>query len=113
MGKNIAWTNEENDLVIAAYFEFLDRSSNEKINKNEFYRTVSAALGTRTDKDVMVKMQNVSYVLETMDHPIIEGLKPRGGGGADNAQGALHRQVNMAVKERRDAARGLHLRLVS
>ncbi len=75
---SVAWTETENDVAIAAYFDLLVRTFNgERVNKAALYREVARRLGhNRNTKSVERKFQNYSFVLQRMGAGYVPGLKP-------------------------------------
>ncbi len=75
----MAWSETENDVAIAAYFNLLVAVFNgESVNKKAVYRRVSSVLGNRRNAgSVERKFQNYSYVLARMGLPYTPGLKPQ------------------------------------
>ncbi|AEV34870.1 hypothetical protein PSE_0358 [Pseudovibrio sp. FO-BEG1] len=75
MGVN-DWTDEENDLLVADYFEMLKlelqgRSFNKAARRRELARSIP-----RSEKSIEFKQQNVSAVLDARKHPWVTGLRP-------------------------------------
>lgn len=71
------WTDWQNDLVVAEYFEIARiQSANEPINKAQRYRDLGAIIG-RTPGSVSQKLSNVSAVLDGLEMAWTRGLKPR------------------------------------
>ncbi len=74
---NRAWTDYENDLIVADYFAMLaDDISGRRYNKAEHRRRLLPALNNRTEGSVEFKHQNISAVLKGLGEVWIEGYKP-------------------------------------
>lgn len=83
-----AWTPEEIQPTIAAYFDMVAKElAQEKVVKAHVYCTLEEE-GQRTSKSYEFKMQNSSAVLALNDLPFLRGLLP-----AKNFQRALEPQV--------------------
>ena len=71
------WTDEEVDVVVAAYLALLGRElKGERPNKAEVIRGLSAILSARNSGSIERKLQNISAVLDEQQHPWVEGYKP-------------------------------------
>lgn len=85
MRTNTAWSDEEIQTAIAAYFELLDAQQKLKsINKAAIYRELSAIHPARSAKSFEFKFQNISAILYEEKLPYADGLRPMG-----NYQAAL------------------------
>jgi len=83
-----AWTPEEIQPTIEAYFDMVVKALNEeKVVKAHVYRSLEEE-GIRTAKSYEFKMQNISAVLALNDLPFLRGLVP-----AKNFQRSLEPQV--------------------
>ncbi len=70
------WTDEENDLLVADYFEMLKLElQGEPFNKAARRRKLAHSL-PRSEKSIEFKQQNVSAVLDAIKHPWVSGLRP-------------------------------------
>jgi hypothetical protein len=73
---NGAWTDEENDLIVADYFAMLaDDMAGRSYNKAEHNRDLQARIG-RSRTSIEYKHQNVSAVLKGLGEDWILGYKP-------------------------------------
>ncbi|MGC1503996.1 MAG: DUF3883 domain-containing protein [Sulfitobacter sp.] len=80
-----AWTDAENDLIVADYFAMLaDDVAGRPYNKAEHRRQLLPRLNNRSDGSVEFKHQNISAVLKGLGEVWITGYKP-----AFNFQGSL------------------------
>jgi hypothetical protein len=80
-----AWTDAENDLIVADYFAMLaDDVAGRPYNKAEHRRQLLPRLNDRSDGSVEFKHQNISAVLKGLGEVWITGYKP-----AFNFQGSL------------------------
>jgi len=71
-----AWTDAENDLIVADYFAMLaDDTARRPYNKAEHNRDLQAATG-RSRTSIEYKHQNISAVLVGMGEEWIAGYKP-------------------------------------
>jgi hypothetical protein len=78
------WSSAEIDLVVADYFSMLqDELTGRAVNKAARNRALRELVG-RSRGSIEFKHQNISAVLDALDHPWIRGYKPRA-----NFQGAL------------------------
>ncbi len=78
------WSDAENDLLVACYFEMLRAELiGQRYNKAAFRKRIEAEIG-RSKGSVEFKNQNVSAVLVGMGQPWIDGYKP-----ASQFQGSL------------------------
>lgn len=74
---NRAWSDEENDLIVADYFAMLaDDISRQRYNKAEHRRTLLPLLKDRSEGSVEFKHQNISAVLKGLGEDWIPGYKP-------------------------------------
>ncbi len=81
---NGAWTDEENDLIVADYFAMLAKDvAGHPYNKSERNRQLQARID-RSRTSIEFKHQNISAVLKGLGEEWIPGYKP-----AFNFQGAL------------------------
>lgn len=72
-----AWTDEENDLIVADYFAMLaDDVSGRSYSKTEHRRALVPLLNERSDGSVEFKHQNISAVLKGLGEDWIPGYKP-------------------------------------
>lgn len=92
-----AWTNAENTLTVATYFEMLRTElSGGQINKAQNNRYLQAAIG-RSRGSVEFKHANISAVLHQMKAFYIEGYKPRA-----NVQSSLRMEVERQLTADRE-----------
>lgn len=71
-----AWTDKENDLIVADYFAMLEEDvSGRRYNKAEHNRYLQGLLG-RTRTSIEYKHQNISAVLMGLGEDWIAGYKP-------------------------------------
>lgn len=74
---NGAWTDQENDLIVADYFAMLaDDVSGRPYNKAEHRRGLMPLLNDRSEGSVEFKHQNISAVLKGLGEDWIPGYKP-------------------------------------
>lgn len=86
--RNPSWSDEENDLTVAAYFDMLSKEiAGEAFNKAACRRALLEKVD-RPEKAIEFKHQNISAVLLGMGHPLIDGYKP-----ASNYQSSLEDSV--------------------
>jgi len=72
-----AWTDEENDLIVADYFAMLINDvSGEPYNKADHRRPLVPRLRNRSEGSVEFKHQNISAVLKGLGEDWIMGYKP-------------------------------------
>lgn len=72
-----AWTDLENDLIVADYFAMLSKDlAEEPYNKSEHRRLLKPHLQNRTDGSIEFKHQNISAVLKGLGETWISGYKP-------------------------------------
>lgn len=72
-----AWTDAENDLIVADYFAMLaDDVAGRPYNKAEHRRQLLPRLNDRSDGSVEFKHQNISAVLKGLGEVWITGYKP-------------------------------------
>ena len=72
-----AWTDQENDLIVADYFAMLaDDVSGHPYNKAEHRRGLLSLLNERSGGSVEFKHQNISAVLKGLGEDWIPGYKP-------------------------------------
>lgn len=71
------WTDWQNDMVVAEYFE-IDRiqRSGGTVIKTHRYRDLGSVIG-REEGGIENKLQNISAVLRSLDMDFAQGLKPR------------------------------------
>ncbi len=82
-----AWTTEEIQPTIEAYFDMVSKElAEQKVVKAHVYRNLEED-GERSAKSYEFKMQNISAVLALNDLPFLRGLLP-----AKNFQRALSRK---------------------
>lgn len=75
--KQLAWSDHENDLIVADYFDILDAELHgERPSKARHRRALLPLLSNRTIGSVEFKHQNISAVLLGLGQPWIEGYKP-------------------------------------
>ncbi|WPB84966.1 DUF3883 domain-containing protein [Sediminicoccus rosea] len=71
------WTDEENDLIVAAYFAMLAAdASRTPYNKASYRRALLPRLNTRSEGSIEFKHQNISAVLKGLGEAWIPGYKP-------------------------------------
>ncbi|MTH96389.1 DUF3883 domain-containing protein [Roseibium sp. RKSG952] len=74
---NGPWTDSENDLIVADYFEMLaDDIAGRRYSKAEHRRTLLPILNDRSEGSVEFKHQNISAVLKGLGEDWIPGYKP-------------------------------------
>ncbi|WP_317057571.1 DUF3883 domain-containing protein [Roseovarius rhodophyticola] len=74
---NQAWTDAENDLIVADYFAMLANDvAGGPYNKTEHRRQLLPRLNDRSDGSVEFKHQNISAVLKGLGEVWITGYKP-------------------------------------
>lgn len=74
---NGAWTDKENDLIVADYFAMLaDDISERPYNKAEHRRALLPRLNNRSEGSIEFKHQNISAVLKGLGEDWIPGYKP-------------------------------------
>jgi len=74
---NGAWTDTENDLIVADYFAMLaDDIAGRPYNKAEHRRALRLRLNDRSDGSIEFKHQNISAVLKGLGEDWIPGYKP-------------------------------------
>lgn len=89
MKRNTAWSDEEIQTAITAYFELLEAQKKLKpTNKVAIYRELSAIHPARSAKSFEFKFQNISAVLYEEKLSYADGLRPMG-----NYQAALKTSV--------------------
>lgn len=72
-----AWTDEENDLIVADYFAMLAKDlAGRPYNKAQHRRHLMPLLQSRTEGSIEFKHQNISAVLMGMGEDVISGYKP-------------------------------------
>ena len=100
---NGAWTDQENDLIVADYFAMLaDDLSGAPPNKAASYRTLAERID-RSKKAIEYKHQNISAVLKGLGETWLTGLAP-----AFNYQSSLEDAVQRWLKSHPDWA-SVHL----
>jgi hypothetical protein len=84
------WSNVEVRLIVADYFEMLEKELLGKdYSKSEHRTSLKPQLSGRSDGSIEFKHANISAVLAGQGLPYIEGYKPRG-----NYQGLLAQEVD-------------------
>ena len=79
------WMDGENDLIAADYFAMLDKQlRGEPLNKAEHNRNLQRLIPARNHKAIEYKHQNISFVLEALGLPRLDGYRP-----ARNIQSSL------------------------
>jgi hypothetical protein len=74
---NGAWTDRENDLIVADYFAMLtDDIAGRHYNKAEHRRALQPRLNDRSEGSIEFKHQNISAVLKGLGEDWIPGYKP-------------------------------------
>lgn len=74
-----AWSVEEVEATVRAYFEMLQKElRGEPFNKAEYNRSLERMLQGRSKQAIEFKHANISAVLVELRHPWINGYKPRG-----------------------------------
>ena len=64
---NKAWTDKENDLIVAYYFAILAKDISERpYNKAEHRRALLPRLNDRSEGSIEFKHQNISAVLKSL-----------------------------------------------
>ena len=72
-----AWTDAENDLIVADYFAMLaDDIAGHRYNKAEHRRALLPLLNDRSEGSIEFKHQNISAVLKGLGEDWIPGYKP-------------------------------------
>ena len=72
-----AWTDEENDLIVADYFAMLANDiARRPYNKAEHRRGLVSLLGNRSEGSIEFKHQNIRAVLKGLGEDWIPGYKP-------------------------------------
>jgi hypothetical protein len=72
------WSQTENTLIVADYFEMLWAELQDlPYSKTEHRRKLTEKLNERSDGSIEFKHQNISAVLVSMGLPYIDGYKPR------------------------------------
>lgn len=75
--KHSDWSDSENDLIVADYFEMLIAElSGRKYNKSAQRRALLPQLKNRSEGSVEFKHQNISAVLASLGEVWIDGYKP-------------------------------------
>jgi 5-methylcytosine-specific restriction protein A len=79
------WTSAELDTSVKVYLQMLSKEKGGVPYKKSEYRKqlLAGALNGRTAGSFEYRMQNISYVLDTLDHPYIKGYKPARNVGAN------------------------------
>jgi len=88
MKRKTAWSDEEIQTAITAYFELLESQQLKPTNKSAIYRELSALHPERSAKSFEFKFQNISAVLYEEKLTYADGLRPMG-----NYQAALKTSV--------------------
>jgi len=74
---NGAWTDEENDMIVADYFAMLAEDiTNQHYNKTEHRRRLQPTLNNRSETSIEYKHRNISAVLKGLGEDWILGYKP-------------------------------------
>lgn len=74
---NKAWTDKENDLIVADYFAMLINDvASVPYNKAEHRRSLIQFLNDRSEGSIEFKHQNISAVLKALGESWITGYKP-------------------------------------
>ena len=74
MATRVEWTDEQNRIIVEAYFQMLHlQHAGEPCVKAHYIRWVEEQTG-RTSVDW--EFQNISFLLQEIGHPIITGYKP-------------------------------------
>src|SRR5437868_4357748 len=100
------WTDDELRAAVAAYREMMrDDARGAEYSKSEVRRQLqSGPLADRSDGSIEYRMQNVSHVLHSMNHPWLRGYPPArnvGDGIAGKLRAILSEQNERAVVEPR------------
>lgn len=75
---SIDWSDEENDLIVADYFDMLRLElAGASFNKAERNRMLQSRLVTRSRGSIEFKHQNVTAAMIGLNQPWIEGYKPK------------------------------------
>ncbi|MFD1193803.1 DUF3883 domain-containing protein [Seohaeicola saemankumensis] len=92
--RNTEWTDQENDLIVADYFEMLlEEVSGRAYNKAAHRRALLPKLENKSNGSVEFKHQNISAVLHRLGLPWLKGYKPR-----HNFQGSLVEAVERWIR---------------
>ncbi len=87
------WQDEELELIVADYFDMLQRElEGQPFNKSEHRRMLQAQL-ERSDGSIEFKRRNISAVMEILGLPFIEGYVP-----AENYQASLFKVVEARLE---------------
>ena len=88
MAKRVDWTDEQNRIIVDAYFQMLHlQQRGEPYVKAQYKRWVEEQTG-RTSIDR--KFQNISFLLREMGHPIVTGYKPQ----PNTQRGTLYQAIS-------------------
>lgn len=88
------WSDDENDIVIAAYFQMLTwERIGRPFVKADVVRSVEKQLSNRSYGSIEFKFQNISAVLNDAGYDFIDGYKPLA-----NYQDALSQRVLKRVE---------------
>ena len=99
------WTDDENDLTAADYFAMLGKQlRGESFSKAEHNRNLQQLIPARSHKAIEYKHQNISFVLEALDLPRLDGYSP-----AKNIQSRLVEAVLRQLPEHGELAERLVL----
>ncbi|MCY3813536.1 MAG: DUF3883 domain-containing protein [Gammaproteobacteria bacterium] len=91
------WTDEENALVVADYFEMLEAQDDGRdYVKSEHNESLRARIN-RTHGSIEYKHRNISAVLQVLGENWIEGYRP-----ASNFQASLYPAVESRLRQRDD-----------
>lgn len=72
------WSDEENDLIVADYFEMLALElAGNRYTKKHYYQRLHEKVPLRSEKSIEFKHQNITAVMLGFGEPWIEGLKPK------------------------------------
>jgi len=94
--KSRDWSTQEVRLIVADYFEMLEKDLLSKdYSKAGHRRALSPSLDSRSDGSIEFKHQNISAVMTSLGLPYIEGYKPRG-----NYQALLAQEVEAYLDQR-------------
>lgn len=97
MAQRIDWSDEENSVLVNAYFDMLRHElRDERFVKAEVNRRLQAALG-RGRGSIEFKLANVSAVLRDMSFPFVNGYKPY-----PNIQASLRDKVREEILRQND-----------
>ena len=93
-----AWTDLENDLIVADYFAMLAEDiARRPYSKAEHRRALMPLLNGRSEGSIEFKHQNISAVLRSLGEIWISGYRPRFN-FQDSRSGSLKRKFNMGLE---------------